>query len=272
MNDKSEIGNENYLKYPIVLVHGFGFRDGKKINYWGRIPKLLEDRGCSVYYGGQDSCATIEDNALLLKVRIEQVLEETGAEKVNIIAHSKGGLEARCLISKLNMDGEIASLTTVGTPHRGSVSIERIPKFILKTVGFFMDIWMRIMGDKHPDAYNAYLSFRADSAGKFNGENPDSPNVYYQSYAFVMRRDIILWFTHLIINKIEGENDGLVSVKSAEWGDFKGVKRSNSKRGISHCDEVDLRRRRFTKKTGENVSDILEVYEEILSTLKDKGF
>ena len=88
-----------------------------------------------------------------------------------------------------------------------------------------MNVWMSIMGDKHPDAYNAYLSFRADSAERFNEENPDSPNVYYQSYAFVMRHDIFLWFTHLIINKIEGENDGLVSVKSAEWGEFRGIKR-----------------------------------------------
>lgn len=270
--DESEVSAENYLKYPIVLVHGFGFRDGKKINYWGRIPKLLKDKGCKVFYGGQDSCANIEDNALFLKERIEQVLKETGAEKVNIIAHSKGGLEARCLISQMKMDAVIASLTTISTPHRGSVSMEKIPKFVLKIMGFFMNIWMRIMGDKHPDAYNAYLSFRADSAEKFNEENPDSSNVYYQSYAFAMRHDIFLWFTHLIINIIEGENDGLVSVKSAEWGDFKGVKRSNSKRGISHCDEVDMRRRRFTKKTGENVSDILEVYDEILLTLKEKGF
>lgn len=266
------MSDEDYLKYPIVLVHGFGFRDGKKISYWGRIPEMLKDKGCKVFYGGQDSCATIEDNAQLLKERIEQVLEETCAEKVNIIAHSKGGLEARCLISTLKMDGVIASLTTISTPHRGSAAIERIPDFLLKTVGFFMNVWMRIMGDKNPDAYHAYLSFRADSAEKFNEENPDSPDVYYQSYAFSMRRDILLWFTHCIINKIEGENDGLVSVKSAEWGDFKGVKRSNSKRGISHCDEVDLRRRRFTKKSGENVSDILEVYDEILSTLKEKGF
>ena len=270
--DKIETQGERFLKYPVLFVHGFGFRDSKRISYWGRIPKLFEDKGCKVYFGGQDSCATIDGNARFLKERVESVLLETGAEKINIIAHSKGGLEARYLISTLKADDRIASLTTIGTPHRGSESIEKIPKFVLKVAGFFMNIWMRILGDKHPDAYRAYLSFRADNAEKFNDENPDSPNVYYQSYAFVMRRDILLWFTHCIINRIEGENDGLVSVKSAEWGDFRGIKRSNTKRGISHCDEVDLRRRRFTKKSGENVSDILEVYDEILSTLKEKGF
>lgn len=55
------------LQYPVMLVHGFGFRDGKRINYWGRIPKLLEEKGCAVFYGKQDSSGTIEDNALFFK-------------------------------------------------------------------------------------------------------------------------------------------------------------------------------------------------------------
>lgn len=264
--------NEKFLRFPIVLVHGFGFRDGKRISYWGRIPKFLESKGCSVFYGKQDSCGTIEENALFLKDRIEEVLLLTGADKVNVIAHSKGGLEARYLISSLNMQDKVASLTTLGTPHRGSKSIEIIPKFILKVSGFCMNVWMRVMGDRHPDAYRAYLSFRADNAEEFNKNNLDSPAVYYQSYAFAMKHDILLWITHLFINKLEGENDGLVAVKSAQWGDFKGVMRSNSKRGISHCDEVDLRRRAFTKKSGDGVSDILEIYDEIVNTLKAKGF
>ena len=233
---------------------------------------MLRAKGCDVFFGKQDSSASIEDNAVFLKNRVEEILRETGASKLNIIAHSKGGLEARYMISALNADDKVASLTTIATPHHGSVTIQKIPKLILKIAAFFINIWMRILGDKKPDAYNAYMSFRADRAETFNQENPDSENVYYQSYAFSMKRDIFLWFTHLIINRAEGENDDLVTVKSAEWGDFKGVIKSNSKRGISHCDEVDLRRRRFTKKAGEGVSDILEVYERIACDLRDKGF
>lgn len=29
------------LKYPVLLVHGMGFRDSKRISYWGRIPAKL---------------------------------------------------------------------------------------------------------------------------------------------------------------------------------------------------------------------------------------
>ena len=38
----------NSLKYPILLVHGMGFRDHKILNYWGRIPKELEKMGCVI--------------------------------------------------------------------------------------------------------------------------------------------------------------------------------------------------------------------------------
>ena len=110
---------------------------------------------------------------------------------------------------------------------------------------------------------------------KFNTENPDDPNVYYQSYAFAMKNsfsDFIMIIPHSIIYLVEGENDGLLTPYSAKWGDFKGTIRSNTNRGISHCDEVDLRRRKFTKKSGEGVSDILEVYGDILKELENKGF
>lgn len=31
------------LKYPLLMVHGMGFRDNRVISYWGRIPKALEN-------------------------------------------------------------------------------------------------------------------------------------------------------------------------------------------------------------------------------------
>ena len=70
---------------------------------------------------------------------------------------------------------------------------------------------------------------------------------------------------------IEGENDGFLTPAGVKHGNFKGIVRSNSGRGISHCDEVDMRRHRFTRKQGNGVSDILDMYREILKTLKEKG-
>lgn len=264
--------NNKKLKYPILLVHGMGFRDRKLFNYWGRIPKMLKKRGCIVFYGNQDANGTIENNAKQLKRRIEKIKDKTGFEKFHIIAHSKGGLDSRYMISSLDMGEAIVSLTTISTPHHGSKTIDKIlkiPKFLLKFFCFFSDIIMWIFGDKRPKTYKAINSFSTKQAEIFNESNIDNLSTYYQSYAFVMKRDLFMWLSNRVIKKIEGENDGLVTPESAKWANFKGIIRSNSKRGISHCDEVDLRRRRFTKKQGDGICDILEVYIRILNDLID---
>ncbi len=265
------------LKYPILFVHGMGFRDSNVINYWGRIPSVFENDGNKVFYGYQDSNGTIEDNALVLKKRIEKIINETNTDKLNVIAHSKGGLDMRYAISSLGMGKYIASLTTVSTPHNGSKTIDKImklPKWTVKLVGKCSDIWLGMLGDKKPNAYKVFCSFSTEFAESFNNSNPDDPEVYYQSYAFVMKNsfsDIFMTIPHSIIYHIEGENDGLLTPASVQWGDFKGVFYGNSNRGISHCDEVDLRRCRFTRKDGDGVADVLEVYRSILGELKNKG-
>ena len=65
-------------RYPILMLHGMGFRDYKHICYWGRIPELLRKNGARVYFGGQDSNGSIESNALQIEKRLKEVMEETG--------------------------------------------------------------------------------------------------------------------------------------------------------------------------------------------------
>ena len=113
-------------KYPILLVHGVFFRDYKKFNYWGRIPKTLEDNGATIYYGNHQSALAIANSAIELAERIKAIVEETGCEKINIIAHSKGGLDCRYAISEYGIAEYVASLTTVSTPHRGCIFAERL--------------------------------------------------------------------------------------------------------------------------------------------------
>ena len=47
-------------------------------------------------------------------------MEKTKKDKVNLIGHSKGGLESRYVVSKLGMENHISSITTLGTPHQGT--------------------------------------------------------------------------------------------------------------------------------------------------------
>lgn len=266
------------LKYPVLLVHGMGFRDSKLIGYWGRIPKAFLKAGCDVHLGYQDSNADIETNAAHLAQRIDQILEETGAEKVNIIAHSKGGLDCRYALSNLGAGSKVASLTTISTPHHGSKTVDLLMKFpdpLIRFVGFCTDCWFRLVGDKKPSSYKVFRAFTTEAAAKFNEDTPDCVDVMYQSYAFVMKNpfsDIVMWLPNLVVGMIEGENDGLLTPEAVKWGNFRGVYRGNGRRGISHCDEVDMRRRPLSRKTGDGISDIVDFYLEIISGLVAHGF
>lgn len=266
-------------RYPIVLIHGTGFRDRNWLNYWGRIPKVLINYGCEIFYGQQDSWATIECNATTVKESIEDALTASGAKKVNLIAHSKGGMEARYIISTLRMSDHIASLTTIGCPHHGSRTMDvvcKLPKLLFRLVSVFVDLWFRILGDRNPDFHQVCRQFTTYFAEEFNRQNPDSESVYYQSYAAVMKNsfsDFILTVPHFVISIVEGENDGLVTPMSARWTNFQGILRGSTNRGISHADEVDLRRRRLTKKAQAGyVQDICDVYIKIVEDLRQHGF
>lgn len=265
-------------KYPILLLHGAGFRDLKWPLYWGRIPAALTGMGAELHYGLQDCWARVEVNAGTIRSRIRQILEETGADKVNIIAHSKGGLEARMAASSLGMGGQIASITTIGTPHRGSKTVDRLlkaPDSLFNVASFAVNNWIGLIGDTKPDFYAVCRDFSTEYAQRFNRENPDVPGIYYQSFAGVMKTplsDINLSTANLVVKLIEGDNDGLVSVESARWGEKFTLLKGRTNRGVSHYDEIDFRRAPLSgKKAGDGVRDICEVYKEIVEDLEARG-
>ena len=78
----------------------------------------------------------------------------------------------------------------------------------------------------------------------FNEKIVNSPGIYYQSYAGFMKHsysDMFLFIPHFVVKRIDGDNDGLVSVSSARWGDYRGTIAGKTNRGVSHADLVDMR-------------------------------
>jgi len=272
--------NECATKYPIVMVHGAGFGDKPLgLSYWGRIPKLLEARGAKLYYGGTDGWGKMEDGAAILKATVERVLAETGSAKVNLIAHSKGGIEARYMISSMGMAGKVASLTTISTPHYGSGVIQEIlgwPDFLLRSIAApVVNLSGRAMGDKNPDFYNAVQSLGTAYMEEFNKNNPNRPGVYYQSFAgecWAPASDIILSLPGYWVKSVEGPNDGMVTVESAKWGKFRGVVRGAGYRGVSHADEVDMRRMDVAIKPLLGAETVPTLYAAIVAELKQMGY
>ena len=108
----------------------------------------------------RDGCnkRTIENNAIQLKKYINLIKERECVDKVNIIAHSKGGLDSKYMIENLGMEDSVASLTTLCTPHKGSpiaTNILKLPKFLTKFIAFWINFWYKLFGDKNPDSYQA---------------------------------------------------------------------------------------------------------------------
>ncbi|MCI9181363.1 MAG: triacylglycerol lipase [Lachnospiraceae bacterium] len=258
--------------YPLLLVHGVGFRDFHYFNYWGRIPRELKRNGAQVYYGHQEAWGTVEDNAEILRRNIFAICQETGAKKVNIIAHSKGGLDARYLISRLSMAPFVATLTTINTPHRGSALVEwlmKLPDGIYRMVCRWIDSYFKALGDTKPNAYQASRQLSCHYAKVFNENYPDAAGVYYQSYASLMKHGFsskLLCIPYWILKHIDAPNDGLVTVESAQWANFRGVVTNRYLRGISHGDMIDLTREDYRE------FNVLEFYVRLVKELAEKGF
>jgi len=274
-----DTAGECATQYPIVLVHGAGFSDiNLGINYWGRIPDYLGQRGAKIFYGGTDGWSNMEQGAADLKDTVERILVETGSEKVNIIAHSKGGLDARCMISSLGMSGKVASLTTISSPHGGSKVLDYVleqPDMLLHSAAFPTNLFRRAAGDRNPDFFSAVMEMGRDYTRAFNETNPDKPGVYYQSFAgqlYAPASDMILCWLAYLIKMEDGPNDGLVTVESAKWGDFRGTLRGTWYRGVSHMDEVDFRREDLDIVSVFGRTTILGFYAAMVAELKQMGY
>ena len=259
-------------RYPLLLVHGVGFRDFHYFNYWGRIPRELTRNGARVFYGHQEAWGTVEDNAEILRDKIHEILKETGAQKVNILAHSKGGLDSRYLISGLSMAPYVATLTTINTPHRGSALVEflmRLPDPVYRGVCRLIDGYFGRLGDKRPNAYLASRQLSCAYASEFNQRYPDAPGVWYQSYASLMKHGFsskLLCIPYWILKALDAPNDGLVTVESARWTNFQGVVTNRYLRGISHGDMIDLTREDYRD------FQVLEFYVQLVKRLAELGF
>lgn len=81
---------------------------------------------------------------------------------------------------------------------------------------------------------SAFQALTTHSMDLFNRQVPDDPTVKYYSWGASYEAG---WFDPLrwsneIIRAADGPNDGLVSVESSKWGEFRGV--------LVGCSHVDL--------------------------------
>lgn len=260
-------------KYPIILVHGIFFRDNTLFNYWGRIPQTLQLYGATIYYGQHQSALTVKESARELTARIKLIVERSGCEKVNIIAHSKGGLDCRYAISELGLAPYVASLTTINTPHRGCIFAENLlhktPEKIKNSIASAYNATLRELGDETPDFLAAVSDLTANACKERNEKLTCPAEIYTQSVGSVMsharKGQFPLNVTYRYVKGFDGENDGLVGEASFAWGEKYTLLRTNGKRGISHADIIDLTRRSIRD------FDVLAFYTDLVGDLCQRG-
>jgi triacylglycerol lipase len=257
------------LNYPVILVHGIAMHDRTSIiKIWGRIPQTLEESGVQVYFGNTDAWGDYESNALILKETIEKILLETKKEKVNIIAHSKGGIDSRYLIWKYDFHDKIASLITICTPHLGSEVADLTYDQKLMHTQIAKDalaLYGKLSNDANPNLYKVNYQLTTMQMKEFNEKIPMDERIYHRSLYTTMNDafdDRVFARTFLHIQKIAGENDGLVSAQSAGWG----TNVAKIADGVSHTEILDIKMRRVS---GMHIPDI---YIDIVKDLSHKGF
>jgi len=179
--------------YPIVLAHGFfGFKDFAGIdfiNYFnGVVDRLHADGETRVFTPTVDPFNDSTFRGKELIKRIEEITKQTGAKKVNIIAHSQGGLDAR-YVAHMRPD-LVASIVTFATPHHGTPISDDFELIDNPFTGWLLDGAVRLLGaplwDEIGHDTSISASFRQFSSGAiddFNSEITDVPGIPIWSIA-----------------------------------------------------------------------------------------
>jgi len=111
------IGSSQIL--PVILIHGYA----EPSNVWSTWERLLSQNNipfCTVsFHQSNDECGSAISHATELAQIVQQVKSMTGQNKVNIVAHSKGGLDARVYLANTNTQ-DVANLIMIGTPNAGT--------------------------------------------------------------------------------------------------------------------------------------------------------
>ncbi|KHN96348.1 uncharacterized protein MAM_05637 [Metarhizium album ARSEF 1941] len=246
---RQHYGTSATPKHPIVLAHGLlGFSELHvpplpRIQYWHGIREALAAQGATVITTSVPPSSPIPVRAARLAEEIARAGIDTAAG-VNVVAHSMGGLDARWMITNiLGRPGaaaaagiKVASLTTVSTPHRGSPFAD----YVLRSSSgiLYLPRLYRVL-ERAGLSTGAFAQLTtAHVEREFNARTPDVPGVRYFSYGAAVAAPPPLLspfrVSERIVRREEGPNDGLVSVRSAQWGVYQGTLV-----GVNHLDLIN---------------------------------
>ena len=106
----------DHAALPMLLLHGYN----SNASVWEKWKPLLEKDDLdykAVTFENDDPCGKAKDHAAELNRIIKNFKNDT---PINIVAHSKGGLDARVYLANNRTNTNVANLIMIGTPNAGS--------------------------------------------------------------------------------------------------------------------------------------------------------
>ena len=290
--------------FPILLTHGFDASPQESVvNRWSfwKVKQTLEADGHLVCEAEVPPYDSVANRAQFLAAAVDDCLIRTGAQAVNIIAHSMGGLDSRYIISTMGYGDVVVSLTMLSTAHRGTnvadFALKLTPGLVDPVLDAIVELWGKTFSDSASDSSlrAALTGLSKQEAPRFNAANPDDDRVLYQSWAGVStvfgieaRAKVEAacgGASKVFIHKgtadrmhgtikplapiaAEGTKslvtDGMIPVSSSKWGEFRGCIPAD------HMDEVGQYRNEGTNPdTGWNH---LSFYRTLAYDLAARGF
>ena len=105
--------------------------------------------------------ADVRTAAALLAREVEQLVAETGYERVHVVGHSLGGLIARYYVTRLGGDQRVHTLVTLGTPHSGTYSAYALPSPLCRQLRPGSAL-MRELAEPVPGCRTRFLAYWSD--------------------------------------------------------------------------------------------------------------
>lgn len=144
---------------PVILLHGLAMN---RTN-WFWLGRRLASRGIGPLYATTYfSPQAVRHSALHLRAYVEHVLAIENAKRVDIVAHSLGGVVARYYIERLGGDRRVTRLITIASPHRGTLlaRIGLVPSAREISAG---SIFLADLGGFHPHVAYTSIWSHADA-------------------------------------------------------------------------------------------------------------
>lgn len=246
------------LKYPVLLCHGYGgFSRLLSPAPMHKPCMRLRSFGIHAFAPNIVPYGTISTRAEQWVRIMGKLQDKYGYERLNVVAHSMGGLDMRYAIAKLGADESVASLTTIATPHRGTSLAELVlnsPDTIREKLAEFVD-WFgeSIYPTTKSDAVAAVQQLTREYViEKFNPSIPNTDGVQYFSYSAAVGKGTeqplhpIYRLQNQLIFQNEGINDSFVTDDSAKWGKHLGTL------PISHLEQIEIQVNKDRKPLVEN--------------------